>query len=126
VPPPLVTDVPCPKCSAPLNLRRGKRGPWLGCSTFPKCRGRQAWSSLDEEQQKHLEQELEAHERKNPVPVITRRDGTPIVEGTPVTSLVIPGGVAELELHPEAVAEASRAGGGPTAGSMQGDGAARV
>jgi DNA topoisomerase-1 len=38
--PPLVVpvegDVKCPKCDAPLNLRRGKRGPWLGCSKFPK------------------------------------------------------------------------------------------
>lgn len=126
VPPPLLTDLPCPKCSAPLNLRRGKRGPWLGCSTFPKCRGRQAWSAIDPDTQKHLEQELEAHERKNPVPVITRRDGAPIPEGTPVVSLVIPGGVAELELHPEAVADASRAGEGPTAAGLRGDGAARV
>lgn len=114
VPPPLLTDLPCPKCDAPLNLRRGKRGPWLGCSTFPKCRGRQAWSSIDPDVQKTLEVALEAHERKNPVPVITRRDGTPIAEGTPVASLVIPGGVAELQLHPEAVAELSSLDAGPT------------
>jgi DNA topoisomerase I len=126
VPPPLATDLPCPKCSAPLNLRRGKRGPWLGCSTFPKCRGRQAWSSLDAAQQELLERELEVHERKNPVPVITRRDGTPLAEGTPIVSLVIPGGVAELELHPEAVADAPAAGSPPPARSLRGDGAARV
>ncbi|MBT8493300.1 MAG: topoisomerase DNA-binding C4 zinc finger domain-containing protein, partial [Deltaproteobacteria bacterium] len=35
-PPPLkVEELECPKCDSPMNLRRGKRGPWLGCSTFP-------------------------------------------------------------------------------------------
>ena len=28
--PPLLTDLTCEKCESPLNLRRGKRGPWLG------------------------------------------------------------------------------------------------
>lgn len=125
VPPPLLTELPCPKCEAPLNLRRGKRGPWLGCSTFPKCRGRQAWTTIDPDVQKQLEGELVAHERAHPVPVITRRDGTPIAEGTPVVALVIPGGVAELELHPEAVAELARAGGTQPTG-LRTDGAARV
>jgi DNA topoisomerase-1 len=124
VPPPLLTELPCPKCDAPLNLRRGKRGPWLGCSTFPKCRGRQAWTTIDADLQKQLEEQLVVHERANPVPVITHRDGTPIAEGTPVVALVIPGGVAELELHPEAVAELSS--GAPATGRLQGDGAARV
>ena len=55
-----------------------------------------------------LEAELEAHEKENPVPQIKRlSNGEIIPEGTPVASLVIPGGVAELELHPEAVAELS-------------------
>jgi len=126
VPPPLLTELQCPKCeSAPLNLRRGKRGPWLGCSTFPKCRGRLAWTTIDADEQKQLEQKLVAHERANPVPVITHRDGSPIAEGTPVVALVIPGGVAELQLHPEAVAEVSGPGGAPAKG-LQGDGVARV
>lgn len=29
----------CPKCEAPMVLRFSKRGPFLGCSKFPKCRG---------------------------------------------------------------------------------------
>ena len=62
-----------------------------------------------------------AHERANPVPVITRRDGTPIAEGTPVAGLVIPGGVAELELHPEAVAEISARSGEAQASGMRSD-----
>ena len=52
--PPVLTDLPCPKCDSPLNLRKGKRGPWLGCSKFPKCRGRAAWSKLEEPAQKEL------------------------------------------------------------------------
>ncbi len=130
VPPPLLTDLPCPKCDKPLNLRRGKRGPWLGCSTFPKCRGRQAWSSLEEDKQATLERELVKHEAANPVPQITHRDGSPLAEGTPVVSLVIPGGVAELQLHPEAVAEIAKAEAAAAAPSkaaaLRGEGAARV
>jgi DNA topoisomerase-1 len=43
-PPPVVTDIPCPKCGDVMNLRDGKRGPWLGCRGFPKCRGREAFA----------------------------------------------------------------------------------
>ncbi|MEZ6317137.1 MAG: topoisomerase DNA-binding C4 zinc finger domain-containing protein [Phycisphaerales bacterium] len=80
-PPPLETDLPCPTCEAPLNLRSGVRGPWLGCSRFPKCRGRGKWSELDEATQKRLEAELEALEKANPVPIIVRySDGTPLTD----------------------------------------------
>jgi len=47
-PPPIATDIECDKCGGFLNLRDGKRGPWLGCSKFPKCRGRGAFTSLGE------------------------------------------------------------------------------
>jgi DNA topoisomerase-1 len=46
--PPLAVELPCPKCGSPLNLRRSKRGPWLGCSKYPKCRGRVAWKTLSD------------------------------------------------------------------------------
>ncbi|HWB75630.1 MAG TPA: type I DNA topoisomerase [Nannocystaceae bacterium] len=110
-PPPLLTELLCPKCSSPMNLRRGKRGPWLGCSAFPKCRGRLAWSSVDEKVQKKLEKQLEAQEKEHPPVVITSfADGKvakqkPIVEGTPVAQLVVAGRVAELQPHPEAARE---------------------
>jgi DNA topoisomerase-1 len=29
----------CPECGAPMKLRPGKRGFFLGCSKYPKCRG---------------------------------------------------------------------------------------
>ncbi len=77
-PPLLVEDVHCPKCEAPVNLRRGKRGPWLSCSAFPKCRGRVGWTGLDPEKQKELEKALLAHEKEHPVPIVRHVDGTPV------------------------------------------------
>jgi DNA topoisomerase I len=108
-PPPLVTDLACPKCEAPLNLRRGARGPWLGCSKFPKCRGRLAWTKVEEPRQKQLLAQLEQHEKANPQVIITTLDGRPIPEGTPVSELILPGGVAELKIHPDAAGERSEA-----------------
>ncbi|HID21651.1 MAG TPA: type I DNA topoisomerase, partial [Planctomycetaceae bacterium] len=57
-PPPVTTDLSCPKCGKPLYLRLGKRGPWLGCSAFPRCRGRASWSNLPEEKRNELLAEL--------------------------------------------------------------------
>jgi len=101
-PPPLLTELPCPKCQSPLNLRRGKRGPWLGCSTFPKCRGRMAWTKVEEPVRKTLEAALEAHEADNPQIVIRDLAGTVIPDGTPLANLTIPGGLQELDVHPDA------------------------
>ncbi len=74
-PPPLQTDLPCPKCEAPVNLRRGKRGPWLSCSKYPKCRGRVAWSKLEPDVQARLEKQLDQHEADHPVPKVRHLDG---------------------------------------------------
>jgi len=79
--PPLTVELPCPKCKAKLNLRRGKRGPWLSCSKYPKCRGRLGWSTLTDEQKKQLELDLMNHEKAHPQPVLTTLDGTPIGDG---------------------------------------------
>jgi DNA topoisomerase I len=96
-PPPLVTDIACAKCGDLMNLRDGKRGPWLGCRAFPKCRGREAFGKLPEDRQKALSKELEDHLRRQTKLALTRRDGvTPVADGTPVASLTMPGGVAEL------------------------------
>ncbi|RMH26476.1 MAG: type I DNA topoisomerase [Planctomycetota bacterium] len=86
--PPLETDLRCPTCEAPLNLRSGVRGPWLGCSRFPKCRGRGKWTELDDKTREALEKQLEAHEKAHPVMVIERfTDGTPLTDekGKPVS-----------------------------------------
>ena len=96
-PPPLVTDIACEKCGAMMNLRDGKRGPWLGCQKFPKCRGRAAFGKLPEAVQKDLTRQLETHLSGHETIRLTRRDGTtPVSEGTPLSALTMPGGVAEL------------------------------
>jgi len=76
--PPLLTDIPCPKCQAPMNLRRSTRGPWLSCSKFPKCKGRLGWNTLSEEAKATWNQALKSHESKHPLTVIRKVDGTPI------------------------------------------------
>lgn len=118
-PPALEVDVECPKCGAPLNLRMGKRGPWLGCSKFPKCRGRLAWASLDEATQATLGKQLAAHEKAHPPMVLKRRDGRLIAEGTPVQELLLPGGIAELEIHPAALAQANERAAGKEPGKAE-------
>ena len=45
--PPIVTEVKCQKCQSMMYLRDGKRGPWLSCSKFPKCRGMQMLSKVE-------------------------------------------------------------------------------
>jgi len=79
-PPPLEVDLKCPKCDSPLYLRRGKRGPWLACSKYPKCRGRMGWATLDEDAQKKLELDLLNHEKANPQPTVTHLDGRVLEE----------------------------------------------
>jgi DNA topoisomerase-1 len=32
-------EVKCEKCGKPMALRQGRRGPFLGCTGYPKCRG---------------------------------------------------------------------------------------
>jgi DNA topoisomerase-1 len=32
------TDVKCDKCGSPMVLRQSRRGPFLGCSAYPKCK----------------------------------------------------------------------------------------
>ena len=78
---PLTTDLPCPKCGSPLYLRESKRGFWLSCSTFPKCRGRMAWSAVEEDKQKELEKAFHQHLNDHPVPVLHKTDGSKVEEG---------------------------------------------
>ncbi len=102
-PPPLVTTIPCPKCGkSPLNLRSGKRGPWLGCAAFPKCRGREAFAKIDPAERERLEAALAAHEKGQVRLALETMDGRPVPEGTPITDLTIPGGLQTLEIHAEA------------------------
>ena len=77
---PLQIDLSCPKCDSPLNLRRSKRGPWLSCSKFPKCRGRMAWSAVEQPKQETLEHALTEHEQANPQPLIRNTSGNVVGE----------------------------------------------
>ena len=47
-PEPEKTDIKCEKCGSPMLKRIGKRGPFLTCSAFPKCRNLQ-WVKTDAE-----------------------------------------------------------------------------
>ncbi|MEC7564099.1 MAG: type I DNA topoisomerase [Planctomycetota bacterium] len=72
---PLETDLECNKCDSHLYLRNGARGPWLGCSRYPKCRGRGAWTKLEDDIRKKWEAALENHESENPAPIIKTVEG---------------------------------------------------
>ena len=101
-PPPLEIEEECEKCGKHCYLRDGKRGPWIGCSAFPKCRGRVAYSKLPDERKEALEKALGTHLKANPQPELVRKDGTPITEGMLATDLLVPGGSVVLEIHPDA------------------------
>ncbi len=79
-PPPVETDLECSKCGNKLNLRDGVRGPWLGCSGFPKCRGRGKWTELEDKQKAELKLALEKNLEANPIPVIETLDGAPLTD----------------------------------------------
>jgi len=103
--PPLETDIPCSKCDKTLNLRNGKRGPWLGCSGFPKCRGRGKWTELEDAKREELENALASHEKENPQVIIKDLEGRVIEEGTPIDILLIVDDDDQLEIHPDVTPE---------------------
>ena len=102
-PPPLQDpEIVCTKCGRVCNVRDGKRGPWLGCSGFPKCRGRADWKALGEAKQKELLAALTKHAAENAPGELRRRDGRLIEAGTPVTDLILPESVVTLPIHADA------------------------
>ena len=79
---PMLSDITCPKCEeAPLYIRESKRGLWLSCSTFPKCRGRVGFGTLEEDQQKQIEKDWKKWSKEHPVPVIKKTDGSIVEDG---------------------------------------------
>lgn len=105
-PPPLVTTLPCPICSSPMNLRNGLRGPWLGCSRFPKCRGRGKWAELPEPQRAELEKLLASHEKSNPVGIIKTLTGIALTDanGKALANAPAPGAKApESDATPDSL-----------------------
>jgi DNA topoisomerase I len=53
--PPIKTTIACEKCGGTMVLRGGKRGPWLGCDKFPKCRNILSMKKLAPDQVKQVE-----------------------------------------------------------------------
>jgi DNA topoisomerase-1 len=101
--PALLTDLPCPKCGSPMNLRDGIRGPWLGCSAFPKCRGRGKWSDVPDEKRAALEAQLAAHAKAHPIPIVKTLDGKPLTDSrgkplpdAPKVEMLIEGGAGSV------------------------------
>ena len=86
--PPVTTDLACAKCGAPMYLRTGKRGLWLGCSKFPKCRGRLSWNTLDEATQARWEKIMNDHMAAHPVVTITMLDGKPAPMNLPIEDII--------------------------------------
>ncbi|MEM6458272.1 MAG: DNA topoisomerase [Planctomycetota bacterium] len=82
--PPMTTDILCPVCGeetgATLYARDSKRGLWLSCSRFPKCRGRLGFNKLDEAKQAEIEKAWKKHLRDNPIPEIRTTSGHVITE----------------------------------------------
>jgi len=79
---PMLSGITCPKCEErELYVRDSKRGLWLSCSGFPKCRGRVGFSKLDEEKQKELEDKWAKHQNEHPTPDIYNSAGEKIEEG---------------------------------------------
>jgi DNA topoisomerase-1 len=85
-----------------MNLRNGARGPWLGCSAFPKCRGRLSWAKLEDDVRDGLEKELKAHDRAHPIPIIRTRDGKALTDarGKPLPDAPVPGAEGESSEEP--------------------------
>ena len=54
-PKPIETTIACEKCGSPMLLRDSKRGPFLGCSTFPKCRSTKMMKKLEGDSLKQVE-----------------------------------------------------------------------
>ncbi|TLU81545.1 MAG: type I DNA topoisomerase [Chlorobium sp.] len=103
--PPVVTDILCPKCGSPLYLRSGKRGLWLGCSKFPKCRGRLAWSTLDEQAHARWEAIMHDHQKAHPTIMLTMLDGKPVPMTVAVDEIILKAEEAGLLCAVESAAE---------------------
>jgi DNA topoisomerase-1 len=54
-PKPIQTTVKCDKCGGPMLLRDSKRGPFLGCASFPKCRAIKGMKKLEGDDLKQVE-----------------------------------------------------------------------
>ncbi|MGA2583692.1 MAG: type I DNA topoisomerase [Tepidisphaeraceae bacterium] len=82
--PKVLTPVKCEKCGNNMILRDSKRGPFLGCSNFPKCRATKQVAKLTGEDLKIVEQlvpALKEGEAKAAALVAQLTGGVPIAAG---------------------------------------------
>lgn len=92
---PIVTDILCEKDQAPMLLRHSKRGPFLGCSNFPKCRSTKMVKKLTSEQIQVVEKLLPELRRR----VEESFEQASRMTGKPVESF---GRLPELQINSEA------------------------
>ena len=74
--PRIKTDLACPDCDRPLELRRSHfYGPWTLCPSYPDCLGRLGWSTIQPSKRMELKAALIAHEKSHPQFKVRTRDG---------------------------------------------------
>jgi DNA topoisomerase-1 len=61
---PVLTGENCEKCGAPLVYRKGRFGPFIACSNYPKCRYTQKMSAAPEKEKKGKEENITAPRAK--------------------------------------------------------------
>jgi DNA topoisomerase I len=85
---PIPTDIKCEKCGGMMVLRDGKRGPWLGCAAFPKCRAILGMGKMTPEQKAHIEPLIPAlkAETAEAQALVARLTGGPAIGGNGQTA----------------------------------------
>jgi DNA topoisomerase-1 len=68
------TEHKCDKCGEPMVLREGRRGPFLGCSAYPKCR---STKRVPEEMKEKVAALLPAPAAKKAVPQVEINETCP-------------------------------------------------
>jgi DNA topoisomerase-1 len=71
--PPKPAGVACPKCGKPMVIRPGRRGEFLACSGFPRCRNAMDLSKLDQ---------LKAQQAEGPAPTAPAGGESPLPADT--------------------------------------------
>jgi len=60
-------DIECPKCGAPMVMRKGKHGKFMGCTEYPDCKGTVNFDDEGEPEQweKSFKQERDKWDSEN-------------------------------------------------------------
>ena len=99
---PIQTTILCDKDQAPMLLRNSKRGPFLGCSSFPKCRGTKMVKKLTEPEIAYIESllpELRARTERS-YALASTMTGKPAESFGRLPDLTIPRGPSEDDEKP--------------------------